>query len=331
MAVVKGRDDQSGFGVLGAGSPSTTRNQDGDVVPVNSVGVFGVVGDPQGVDVLVDFISNDFKQFVNAAVAGAVPDVSSGGIGTNAFGFLAGNDPRTQQPTGVYGESSHQGVVGISNGPGGLFGLGVLGVANQSGSDFDPATGGSGVLGSGYIGVRGETQSGVAVLGRVFGSGIAGLFQGDVRVTASVSVDGDVLLANKDLAERFPCIGPTACEPGTVMVIDGDGKLAPCVEAYDRRAIGVVSGAAGNPAAITLGAGDDPQATVSIALVGTVQCRVDADLAPIASGDLVTTSSTPGHGMKASDVQRSFGAVIGKALGALPAGRGLIPLLVSPR
>jgi hypothetical protein len=116
-----------------------------------------------------------------------------------------------------------------------------------------------------------------------------------------------------------------------VMVTDERGELAPCVEAYDRRAIGVVSGAAGNRAAVTLGASDDPQVTVPIALVGTVHCRVDADLASIALGDLVTTSSTPGHGMKACDPQKSFGAVIGKALAGLPRGRGLIPVLISPR
>jgi hypothetical protein len=35
--------------------------------------------------------------------------------------------------------------------------------------------------------------------------------------------------------------------------------------------------------------------------------------------------------MKASDPQKSLGTVIGKALAALPRGRGLIPLLVWSR
>jgi hypothetical protein len=68
---------------------------------------------------------------------------------------------------------------------------------------------------------------------------------------------------------------------------------------------------------------------VPVALVGKVYCRVDADLAPIRPGDLLTTSATPGHARRASDRERAFGAVLGKALGGLAAGRGLVPILVT--
>jgi hypothetical protein len=51
--------------------------------------------------------------------------------------------------------------------------------------------------------------------------------------------------------------------------------------------------------------------------------------APIEVGDLLTTSPTPGHAMKATDPVRAFGAVIGKALRALGDGQGLIPILVA--
>jgi hypothetical protein len=44
---------------------------------------------------------------------------------------------------------------------------------------------------------------------------------------------------------------------------------------------------------------------------------------------MLTTSSTPGHAMRATDPGRAFGAVIGKALGSLPSGRGLVPVLVA--
>jgi hypothetical protein len=56
---------------------------------------------------------------------------------------------------------------------------------------------------------------------------------------------------------------------------------------------------------------------------------VDADYAAIDVGDLLTASPTAGHAMKASDPTRSFGTVIGKALRAIPCGRGLIPILVT--
>ena len=65
-----------------------------------------------------------------------------------------------------------------------------------------------------------------------------------------------------------------------------------------------------------------------IALVGKVYCKVDADLSPIEVGDMLTTSSTPGHAMKAENLLLSFGAVIGKALESLPNGKGLLPILV---
>jgi hypothetical protein len=63
--------------------------------------------------------------------------------------------------------------------------------------------------------------------------------------------------------------------------------------------------------------------------VGTAFCCVDADEAPIEVGDLVTTSDTFGHGMKAADPARSVGAIIGKALAPLGSGRGVVPILLT--
>jgi hypothetical protein len=64
-------------------------------------------------------------------------------------------------------------------------------------------------------------------------------------------------------------------------------------------------------------------------MTGKVWCKVDAESGPVQLGDLLTTSSTPGHAMRADDQSRAFGAVIGKALGSLASGRGLIPVLVA--
>jgi hypothetical protein len=57
--------------------------------------------------------------------------------------------------------------------------------------------------------------------------------------------------------------------------------------------------------------------------------KAEAAYSPIEIGDLLTTSRTPGHAMKATDPQQAFGAVIGKALKPLHEGIGLIPILVS--
>ena len=64
-------------------------------------------------------------------------------------------------------------------------------------------------------------------------------------------------------------------------------------------------------------------------LVGRTWCKVDASYSPIDVGDLLTTSPTAAHAMKATDQRRSFGAVIGKALRPLRAGQGLIPILIA--
>jgi hypothetical protein len=66
-----------------------------------------------------------------------------------------------------------------------------------------------------------------------------------------------------------------------------------------------------------------------IALMGKVFCKVDASLGAVEIGDLLTTSPTPGHAMKATDPLKAFGAVIGKALRPLADGQGLIPVLVA--
>ncbi len=60
-----------------------------------------------------------------------------------------------------------------------------------------------------------------------------------------------------------------------------------------------------------------------------VACKVDADIAPIKAGDLLTTSATKGHAQKVVDSTKAVGAVLGKALGSLKKGKGTIPVLVT--
>jgi hypothetical protein len=101
--------------------------------------------------------------------------------------------------------------------------------------------------------------------------------------------------------------------------------------AYDKRAIGVVAGAGPLRPAITLGVIDAAKPTVPVAMVGTTFCLVDAENGSIEVGDLLATSDTYGHAMKAQDPSRCLGAAIGKALAPLKTGRGLIPIIVALR
>jgi hypothetical protein len=80
----------------------------------------------------------------------------------------------------------------------------------------------------------------------------------------------------------------------------------------------------------------DHTVRVPIALCGRVPCRVSDENGPIERGDLLTSSSTPGHAMRAEpilvDGQRVFkaGTIVGKALIAHARGRGVIDIFVSP-
>jgi len=57
-------------------------------------------------------------------------------------------------------------------------------------------------------------------------------------------------------------------------------------------------------------------------------CKVDADIAPISVGDLLTTSPTRGHAQKVIDPAKAVGAILGKALGSLKKGKGKIPVIL---
>jgi hypothetical protein len=59
-----------------------------------------------------------------------------------------------------------------------------------------------------------------------------------------------------------------------------------------------------------------------------VYCLVDAEYGAIEPGDLLTTSDTPGYAMRVDDSARASGATIGKAMGRLDGGRGLVLVLV---
>jgi hypothetical protein len=66
-----------------------------------------------------------------------------------------------------------------------------------------------------------------------------------------------------------------------------------------------------------------------VALSGRVWCWCDASARAITPGDLLTTSSTPGHAMKVTNHPKAQGAILGKAMTALNEGTGLVLVLVS--
>jgi hypothetical protein len=257
--------------------------------------------------------------------------------------------------TGVLGTSGGGfGVAGISNGADAINGLSHS--PQHAGVSANNDAGGIGLWASGTtagsfqgnVVVRGDAlndafnstsqspqHAGVSANNNAGGIGLwasgttAGSFQGNVLITGNLTMGGDILLDGADCAEEFDLQSTVASDPGTVMVLGFDGALEPSHQTYDRKVAGVVSGAGDYRAGVILDRRDTPRNRVAIALVGKVFCKVDARYGPVEVGDLLTTSTTPGHAMKASDPSRAFGAVIGKALRPLPSGQGLVPILIA--
>ncbi len=150
-----------------------------------------------------------------------------------------------------------------------------------------------------------------------------------IKITGS---NGDIEFLNADVAEEFEIHAEDTggAVPGTVMVLEDSGRLKLCSEAYDSRVVGIIAGAGQFRPGIVLdrNGGRNRRA---IALIGKTYCYVDAAEGPIRVGDMLTTSPRAGHAMRASDRQKAFGAVIGKALEPLSEGIGLIPVLVKPQ
>ncbi|MGD2146250.1 MAG: hypothetical protein PVH41_06130 [Anaerolineae bacterium] len=123
-----------------------------------------------------------------------------------------------------------------------------------------------------------------------------------------------------DIAEHIDATGEV--EPGDVVVIDPlhDERVVRSTRPYDPAVAGIIS----TDPAMLIG---DSETTTPLALAGRVPCKVSAENGPIHRGDLLTTSSTPGHAMKATDP--TPGTVLGKAMGELASGTGVIPVLVT--
>jgi len=152
---------------------------------------------------------------------------------------------------------------------------------------------------------------------------------GSGRVTTQILQ----ITGGSDLSEQFN-IRPVdrAVEPGMVVCVDSrnPGELVVSSQAYDRTAAGVVSGAGGVKPGMLMGQkGSAADGNHAVALTGRVYCLVDTCNGSIEAGDLITTSNTPGHGMKVTDHAKAHGAVIGKAMSPLTEGKGLVLVLVS--
>ncbi len=284
---VHGSSD-SGFGVYGYGG----------VVGVEGIGTTGVDG------------------WSTSSSGYGVHGLNSSNSGIGIYGEASASSGQT---TGVRGQSdstSGRGVVGSATATSGT----THGVIGYSASP------------NGYAGFFRNTASGVALYAQS-DSGSGNIIEawssfGDrefrVERGGNVRADGSFTGGGADYAELLP--GAAGLEAGEVLVIGPEGQLSRSTKPYQTSVAGVYSTQPG----FVAGAGDDSadlSGQVPLAVMGVVPVKVSSENGPIQPGDLLTSSGTPGHAMRAGQ-NPPVGTVIGKALEPLTDGRGIIKMLV---
>ncbi len=164
---------------------------------------------------------------------------------------------------------------------------------------------------------------------------------GDGEVTA----DGSFTGGGADFAEMIEVSeGAMVVEPGDVLVIDvaNPRSVVRCRDAQSTLVAGIYSTQPGFVGStrewdveVTDGEGEtltraDMAAQfneIPMAVVGIVPCKVSTENGSITIGDLLVTSSTPGHAMRAESPRA--GTILGKALEGFSAGTGVIKVLVT--
>jgi len=148
---------------------------------------------------------------------------------------------------------------------------------------------------------------------------------GSIQATAYTGV-----VCGGDYAESVDVTGSrTSYEPGDVLVIDpsAPGKFLKSNQPYSTLVTGIYSTKPG-----TVGRRQTTSKSpdeVPMAMMGIVPTKVTAENGPIKPGDLLVASSTLGRAMKGTDRAMLTGAVIGKALGNLDSGTGVIEVVVT--
>ena len=292
-----------------------------------------------------DHLGEVWNANLSWANAGLRINNSANGPALWGYNTGGGNGVRGESTTGlgVYGWSdSNSGVVGRSQAKNGVEGY-------SSASDV-------------WAGVYGEAPR-YGVFGRSTMSGWYGVFSdgnmyttGDLGVVGSLTVGGLATFNGGkvgyvvEIAQNDDTV---ALEAGDIVVISGVGpavvgeipviKVRRALTGETSAVVGVVDQlyvpAPANSEAVANGekkaesivsnASIAPGGYLTIVTLGSFKAiKVDVSYGAIAPGDLLVASPNPGYAMRAPASPKP-GTIIGKALGALSSGTGVIPVMIT--
>jgi hypothetical protein len=293
----------------------------------------------------------------------------NGGNGNGIRGYATGTGVgvygESVDNSGVLGRSTTgYGVEGASNtGYGGVYAHSVNGVGLFAHSDnnssiyvdgagdhgvyvasagwsgvsvWSAAVAGMWVHSAGQDGVLVETAGwdGVHVVGPVggtyYGSGKKGDEDFAVLNTGEVRSKIGFTTPANDYAVMLDTQGEKSdYEPGDVLIISGDqGQMVELsTKPSATTVIGVYSASPGFLGGQSVTGQTDSDARIPVAIMGIASVKVSTENGSIQPGDLLVTSSTPGYAMRADNPIP--GTILGKALGSLESGTGMVFVLLT--
>jgi hypothetical protein len=321
-------DSEDGYGVRGD-AKSTADGADG-------TGVLGWSDSPSGRGVAGHASS---ATEINFGVHGHSESTSGRGV----YGVASAESGSTYGVYGVSDSTDGRGVYGLTNASGTNYGVhgkctsadgagvyaqhflsngtdlalegnnGVIKATDQVSSKID-------IYANGDIHLNLDANADQSANLEVYDDGSNVVFR--VTEAGNVEADGTYTSPAADFAELLP--GAAGLEPGDVLAVYGDGTLGVSAHPYESKVVGVYS----TQPAFLGGKVEQPSPRhVPLAVVGIVPVKVCSEGGAITPGDLLVSSSIPGHAMRGR-IDPPNGTVIGKALEGLVEDRGTIRMMV---
>ncbi len=289
-------------------------------------GVSVDLGDTTNGNIAVDVITLGTGQAGNFVIQNGTSSAKALSSSTNGTGQALSVSHTGSSGTGIFVSTAQDGTFGIRSQVSGSSNAGLFETldATSGTSTVNIVQGGVGVaLNVNHTGASSSIincMSSNSTVARIDKTG-KGFFNGGTQTGGA------------DLAEAFEVIGNEKdYEPGDVLALSPDvaGKIQKTTKAYSSLVSGVYATKPG--VLLTERDGDaDMSDTVPMGVVGVIPTKVTTENGPIKIGDLLVTSSTPGHAMKGTDASRMLGATIGKAMQNFDAKQGIIKVLVNAK